>query len=260
MKNVIVVKMGGSIFESGDTTVEDMIALQKQGKPVVVVHGGGNMVTDWLKRQGIATRFIHGERVTDVAALEMATAVLAGVANKEIVAAINNNGGRAVGISGVDGAVIQGRMKDKELGYVGEVVRVDASPIEALLEADFIVVVSPVSLHAYDRPEEAPQLLNINGDIVAGEIATAMGAERLIFLTDVPGICDKSGELLAELSSSEAESLIGSGVASGGMIPKIRASLKALSGGTLTSIIDGRTPHALLEEVAGGGGGTTIHN
>ena len=259
MENVIVIKMGGSIFDSGDTTITDMVSLQQQGKSLVVVHGGGNMVTDWLKRQKVATRFIHGERATDDASLEVSVAVLSGLANKEIVAAINNNGGRATGISGVDGALIQCRIKNMELGFVGEVEKVDTTLLDALLKAGYIVVVSPISLHVFDKQDDAPNLLNVNGDVVAGEIAAAIGAERLVFLTDVAGICGESGNLLAELSASEAESLINSGVASGGMIPKIKACLKALTSITSARIIDGRQSHALMNELAGQGGGTAIH-
>ena len=259
LQNVIVIKMGGSIFDSGDTTVEDIVSLQKQGRSLVVVHGGGNMVTDWLTRQGVATRFVNGERVTDEASLEVATAVLAGLANKEIVAAIYNAGGRAIGISGVDGALIQGRVKDRELGYVGEVIKVDAAPLEALLRTGYIAVVSPISLHTFDKPDGTPQLLNVNGDIAAGEIAAAIGATKLVFLTDVAGVCDQSGNLLPEISANEAELLLASGVASGGMIPKIKACLKALSSTASARIVDGRQPHALLKELEGQGSGTTIY-
>ena len=259
MEKVIVVKIGGAIFDSRDTTIEDIVYFQQQGKSLIIVHGGANLVTEWLSRQGISTRFVDGERVTDKAALEMVTAVLAGLANKEIVAAINSLGGQAIGISGVDGALIQGRMKDKELGYMGTVVKVNTAPLETLLRAGYIPVTSPVSLHSFDKPDDAPQILNINGDPVAGEIAAAIGAERLIFLTHVVAICDQSGKLLSQLSSSEAEALMVSGVASGGMIPKIKACLRALSSTSSTRIIDGRQPHALLREIEGHGGGTTIY-
>ena len=258
MENVIVVKIGGVALGSNDTTVEDIVALQRQGKLLVVVHGGGKQVTEWLARLGISTKFVRGKRVTDKATLEVATAILAGLANKEIVAAINNLGGKAVGMSGVDGALIQTRIENKELGYVGEVVKVEGGPLEALLQAGYIPVVSPIGLYAVDRPEEAPQMLNVNGDTVAGEIASAIGAERLIFLTDVEGICDQSGKCIPQLTSSEAEALKASEVVSGGMIPKIEAGLKALAAGARTRIIDGREPHALRREVEGEGGGTTI--
>ena len=258
LEKVIVIKIGGSTFNRGDTTIEDIVYLQQQGRSLVVVHGGANLVTEWLSREGIPTRFVRGERVTDKPTLDMVTAVLAGLANKEIVAAILSVGGQAIGISGVDGALIQGRIKDMEMGYMGTVVKVNTAPLEALLKVGYIPVIAPVSLHSVDKPEGAPQTLNINGDPVAGEIADAIGAEKLVFLTDVVGICDQSGNLLPHLSPEEAEALMTSGVASGGMIPKIEACLKALSGTSVTCIIDGRRPHALLREVEEGGEGTTI--
>lgn len=254
-----MIKIGGAVFDSGDTTVEDVISLQKQGKSLIIVHGGGNLVTEWMARQGISTRFVNGERVTDRAALEMVVAVLGGLANKEIVAAINSAGGRAVGISGVDGSLIQGHIKDEKLGYVGTVVKVDTMLLEALLRAGYIPVVAPVSLRSSDKADDAPQIVNVNGDIAAGEIAATVGAERIIFLTDVTGVCDKSGKLLLRLSASEAEALVASGVASGGMIPKITACLKALATIPMARIIDGRQPHALLGELEGQGSGTTIY-
>jgi acetylglutamate kinase len=258
LNKVIVVKLGGSTLGNHDTTIEDLVYLQQNGKSLVVVHGGAKVSTGWLSRLGIATRFVDGERVTDKATLEVVTAALAGLVNKEIVAAINNLGGRAVGISGVDGALIQAKIKSEEMGYVGAVVKVDTAPLKMLLDSGYIPVVAPVSLHSFHRPDKAPQLLNINGDPVAGEIAAAIGAERLIFLTDVVGICDQSGRLLPRLSPSEAEALMASGVVSGGMVPKVKACLRALSATSTAHIIDGRQPHALLKEVGGGGGGTTI--
>jgi len=258
LNKAIVVKIGGATLDSNDTTIEDIVHLQQQGKLLVIVHGGGKLVTEWLTKQGVPTRFVHGERVTDRATLEVVTAVLAGLVNKEIVAAINNLGGKAIGISGVDGALIQGRIKNIELGYIGTVVKVNITPLKVLLESGYIPVVAPVSLLAFDKPDEAPQVLNINADTVAGEIAAAIGAERLIFLTDVVGVCDQSGELLPQLSPDEAEALMASGVASAGMIPKIKACLRALPDASITRIIDGRQPHALLREIEGKGDGTTI--
>ena len=258
MEEVIVVKIGGATFGSRDTTIEDIVYLQKQGMSLVVVHGGANVVTEWLSRQGTPTKFVHGERVTDEAALEMVTAVLGGLVNKEIVAAINNAGGQAVGISGIDGALIQGKIRNKEMGYVGDVIKVNTALLEALLPSGFIPVVAPLSLHSFDKPDNTPPMLNVNGDTVAGEIAAAIGAEKLIFLTDVAGIFDQSGELLSHLSPDEAEALMLSGVASGGMIPKIKACLRALTAASTVCVIDGKQPHALLKEVNEGGCGTTI--
>jgi acetylglutamate kinase len=258
MGKLIVIKLGGATLGNHDTTLEDIVSLQKQGWSVVVVHGGGKVITEWLAQRGIATRFIDGERVTDEATLEVVVSVLAGVVNKEIVADINALGGLALGISGVDGGFIQGKIKNKELGYIGEVVRVDPTPLKALLKVGYVPVVAPVSLNAGKKPGERG-VLNVNADVVAGEIAAAIGAEKLIFLTDVVGICDPQGKLLPRLSTAEAEALVVAGTASGGMIPKVRACLKALSGAASSCIIiDGRQPHALLNEIEGKSGGTTI--
>jgi acetylglutamate kinase len=257
LSKVIVVKIGGATLGSNDTTVKDIVQLQQQGKALVVIHGGGKIITDWLEKRGIPTRFINGERVTDEATLEVVVSVLVGLVNKEIVADINALGGMAIGISGVDGAFVQARIRDKELGYVGEVAKVDPTPLRALLKSGYIPVVAPLGVHG-GKTAKALGVLNINADLVAGEIAKAIGAERLIFLTDVVGVCDQSGNLLPYLSPDEAEALVSSGVVSGGMIPKVRACLKALSGTSTTRIIDGRQPHALLNEIEGKGGGTTI--
>ncbi len=253
---VIVVKMGGATLGSRDTIAEDLVYLQKQGKKLVVVHGGGKEITRWLSKLGISTRFVEGERVTDLASLEVVTAVLAGLVNKQIVAEINSLGGCAVGLSGVDGALIQGRIKNQESGYTGTVVKIDASLLKVLLGSGYIPVISPVGLYSLDRPSEAPKMLNINGDPVAGEITAVIGAEKLIFLTDVIGISDERGELLPRLSPAQAEALIDSGVISGGMIPKVRACLKALSTALSAHIVDGREPHALVQGIESGGGTT----
>jgi len=258
MKDITVIKIGGSTFGSGDTTIEDIVTLQEKGQALIVVHGGGSTVTDWLKRLGVTTKFVRGERVTDLASLEVVTAVLAGLVNKEITAAINVRGGRAVGISGVDGSLIESGIKDKEMGYVGSVEKVNKALLEALLKAGFVPVVSPVSLHSLDRPSDAPSLINVNGDPIAGDIAASLRARRLVFLTDVAGINDSSGKVISRLSVAEAEALIASGTISGGMIPKVNACLRALNAGAVARIIDGRKPHALIDELAGGGGGTSI--
>jgi len=258
MKDITVIKIGGSTLGSGDTTIEDVVALQKKGAALIVVHGGGSSVTDWLKRLGVTTKFVKGERVTDLPILEVATAVLAGLVNKEITAAINLKGGKAVGISGADGALIESGVKDKEMGWVGSVEKVNTALLEVLLKAGFVPVVSPISLLSIDRPDDAPMLINVNGDPIAGDIAVAMKAKRLVYLTDVPGVNDKEGKLISRLSAQEAEAMIASGEIVGGMIPKINACLKALKAGAVARIIDGRKPHALMGEIEGGNGGTTI--
>jgi acetylglutamate kinase len=259
MKDIIVIKIGGSTFGSGDTTIDDIVALQKKGVALIVVHGGGSAVTDWLKKLGVATKFVGGERVTDLPTLEVAAAVLAGLVNKEITAAINLRGGRAVGISGVDGALIESRVKDKDIGYVGSVEKVNIDLLNILLKGGFVPVVSPISLFSIDRTGDAPAIINVNGDPIAGDIAAALGAKRLIFLTDVAGVSDKSGKIIFLLSARQAEAMLASGEISGGMIPKINACLRALKAGSVARIIDGRNPHALLGEIEGAEGGTTIY-
>jgi acetylglutamate kinase len=259
MKNIMVIKIGGSTFGSGDTTIDDIVALQKKGVALIVVHGGGSTITDWLKKQGVTTNFVRGERVTDLSTLEVAVAVLAGLVNKEIAAAINLRGGRAVGISGVDGALIESKVKDSDMGYVGSVEKVNTGLLKALLEGDFVPVVSPISLYSLNRPADAPAIINVNGDPVAGDIAAALGAKRLVFLTDVAGVIDKSGKLISLLSARRAEAMLASGEISGGMTPKVNACLRALNAGSVVRIIDGRKSHALLKEIEGGEGGTTIY-
>ncbi|MEW6142676.1 MAG: acetylglutamate kinase [Chloroflexota bacterium] len=257
MKGTLVIKIGGSTFGSGDTTVEDLVALQKRGVPLVVVHGGGAMVTDWLKRQGVTTKFVRGLRVTDAGTLKVVVAVLAGLANKELTAAIELAGGKATGLSGVDGGLLKAKITDPDLGLVGDVVSVNTELLETALKAGYMAVVAPVSLNVNGTAGE-DMVLNVNGDTAAGEIAAALKAERLIFLTDVAGVCDKSGKLIPRLTPAKGEALIASGVVSGGMEPKIRACVKALKSVKAARIIDGRQPHALLNEVDGKGQGTTV--
>ena len=258
MNKPIVIKIGGATFGKHDPILEDIVALQKKGKSLVVVHGGGSMVTEWLKRLDIETRFVHGERVTDKPTLEIVTAVLGGLANKQIVATINSLGGRAVGISGVDGTLVQSSISNPALGYVGTTVKVDTTVLEALLKAGFIPVISPISYYAFDRPADAPLMLNINGDPLAGEIASALGAEKLIFLTDVAGVLDKDGKLLSIITAAQVEELIGSGTASGGMIPKLNAGLKAAANNIITCIVDGEQSHALINAIENDNAGTII--
>lgn len=258
MSGTIVIKLGGSTLGSHDTTLADLVALQKKGVPIVVVHGGANTVTDWLRRMNISSKFVKGLRVTDAETLKVVVAILAGLVNKELVAAIQALGGRAVGLSGIDGGLLGAKVKDPELGHVGDVVEVNPTVLKALLDVGFIPVVAPLS---YQSPPEAGDhgfILNVNGDTAAGQIAAALGAEKLIFLTDVAGILDGSKNLVARLSRQEAKSMLDSGVASGGMIPKIEACLVALPTVRTTRIIDGRVPHALIKEVEGGMEGTTI--
>ena len=258
MKEVIVVKIGGSIFQDKYTTVEDLVLLGKRGRPLIVVHGGANLVTAWTDRLGMKTAFLDGERITNRETLEVVTAVLAGLVNKEIVAAILAGGGLAVGISGADGGLIQGRVRSPETGYLGDVVKVEPEVLLHLLRANMMPVVAPVSLLKVGRQDSDPLLLNINGDTVAGEIAYAIRAKKLIFLTDVDGVRDRHGSLMRDVLSVDLAGLIESGVASGGMVPKLKACLRAAGGGVTCVIANGKKPHALFECVEGEGCGTII--
>ena len=259
MNDTTVIKIGGSTFGSHDTTIEDIVELQQRGERLVVVHGGGSTVTAWMKKLGIEAHFVRGERVTDLPTLEVATAVLAGLSNKEITSAINIRGGKAAGISGVDGALIESRARNTEMGYVGDVVTVNPGVLEALLAAGIVPVVSSISLYSVDRPEDAVGIINVNGDPVAGDLAIALKAQRLVYLTDVDGVRDGNGNLLERISASEARTLIEDGVIAGGMIPKVNAGIRAAAAGAVARIIDGRQSHALLNEINGRAGGTTIY-
>jgi len=249
----ILVKIGGSTFGSGDTVIEDLVALQREGKSLVVVHGGANEVTEWLSRLGIATRIIDGLRVTDQQTLQVVVAVLCGAVNKELVVAIQSQGGRAMGLSGIDGRLIEAKVKNEELGLMGEVVKINPEPIEIILKEGYIPVVAP---SGFGVEEAMP--LNVNADPAAGALAAALMAEKLILLTDVAGVMDGEGKLLTRLSPGEARSLIASGVVAGGMIPKVEACLTALATVPITQIVDGRVPRVLVEAVAGKESGTII--
>ncbi|MGQ9573137.1 MAG: acetylglutamate kinase [Dehalococcoidia bacterium] len=248
---IIVVKIGGSTLGSHDTTLEDLVALQREGWRPVVVHGGGATIGEWLNSRAIPTRFVRGLRVTDAESLRVVLAVLAGLINKELVAAIGALGGRAIGLSGADGGLIRVRQLDPELGYVGQIEKVDGDILLRLFDAGYLPVLAPLGLlWENERPQR--QILNINADTVAGEVALALGAQWLLFLTDVPGVSGCDGGSLAHLSCQAAAALIDEGTVSGGMIPKVEACLRACEGGTRTAIIDGRQPHALLAAVERG--------
>jgi len=253
----ILVKFGGSALGHEDTTVQDLVWLQREGHRPIVVHGGGKVITQWLERMAVPTRFVRGLRVTDEASIDVVVAVLAGVVNKQLVAQINAAGGRAVGLSGADGPVLRARIKDPELGLVGEIARVDPEPIEALLAAGYLPVVSPVGVLESDAGVTST-LLNINADTAAAEIGGALRADRFVFMTDVPGVLDRSGAVVPHLAPQRVRELITAGVIGGGMIPKVEACLLALRQVRSAVILDGRRPHVLRELVEGRAVGTTI--
>lgn len=247
----IVIKIGGSTLGEHDTTIEDIVTLQKQGMYLVVVHGGGKKITEWLDNLGVDTTFKEGLRVTDEQSLEVAVAVLCGIVNKELVSAINKAGGRAVGLSGYDGGMIKAEITDKKLGYVGEVKSVDAQPIQSVIDAGYVPVIAPGG-------HNGEHMLNVNADSIAGEVAVAVKADEMIFLTDVEGVKDKSDNLFTMLHKEEMASLLDHNVISGGMIPKMYACVRSLSTVDEARVIDGRRHHALLDVVSGKNIGTVI--
>jgi acetylglutamate kinase len=239
----VVVKIGGSTLGSEDTTLSDAITLKNLQVDVVIVHGGGAAITDWLKRINKQAVFVDGLRVTDPETMDVVTMTLAGKVNKDLVGQIQTMGGRAIGLSGVDGGILRGRVKDERLGQVGEVTEVDIEVVRQLSRAGYIPVIAPIALGPDGRH------LNLNADTAAAEVAVALGAHKMIFLTDVPGIKGADGEVISEMSEARARELIASGVIKGGMIPKAAACIRALDGSEQAHIIDGRESHALIREL-----------
>tara|TARA_B100001013_G_scaffold8351_1_gene5150 strand:- start:2182 stop:3072 length:891 start_codon:yes stop_codon:yes gene_type:complete len=255
-QSLTVIKIGGSTLGSHDTTLMDLVELQKEGENFVVIHGGGKTISEWMEKQGVRPKFVNGLRVTDSQSLDIVVAVLTGVINKSLVASINALGGRAIGISGADGNMVSAEIADPELGYVGKIRSVDTAPIEAILEGGYIPVIAPVGIHSGSGHQG--KLLNINADTVAGYVSSSINANRMVFLTDVEGVLDSSKRLISRMTKRQADSLVASHVIDGGMIPKMEACIEALLGGAISQIIDGRAPGALKDVISGHNLGTRI--
>lgn len=251
-RHPIVIKIGGSTLGADDTTIEDVVALQRAGERVIVVHGGGAMITDWLTRMEIPSVFVDGLRSTSAAALDVVVGVLRGVVNTQLVGAFVAAGAPAVGMSGVDGGLVQAERYDDRLEYVGRITGVRAAILQPLLDGGVIPVIAPIGV------EPPAQPLNINADTVAGEVARAVGARLLVFLTDVDGLLDRQGTVIPTLSAPHAEALRVEGVLSGGMIPKIEACFRAAAAGADARIANGRQRETLRRLAAGEQLGTRI--
>ena len=251
----VVIKYGGAAMEQSDlkrSFALDVILLHFVGINPVIVHGGGPQIGALMKRLGKEPKFVGGMRVTDEETVEIVEMVLVGKINKEIVGLINYHGGKAVGLSGKDGSLLRARRRphrlasgeEVDIGLVGEVESVNADPIRLLEDHGFVPVIAPVGVGL------GGETYNINADLVAGDVAAALGAEKLIHLTDVQGILGDDGNLLSTLNRKEAERLMDDNVIDGGMLPKVESSVRALRGGTAKAhIIDGRVPHAILLEL-----------
>ena len=247
---IVVIKYGGNAMINEhlkEQVMEDIALLRLIGVKVVLVHGGGPEISEVMEKMGKKPKFIDGCRVTDKETVDIVQMVLAGKINKTLVNLLEMKGGKAMGISGLDGRLIEASVKDKKLGYVGHIERVNITPITDLLEKGYIPVVSTVGCDLKGNT------YNINGDTAAAFIAGALGAERLIMMTDIAGILrdkDDSSSLIPEITVSEARALYESGVVSGGMIPKVECCIEALQKGVKNVIImDGRVPHSILMEI-----------
>jgi acetylglutamate kinase len=242
----VVVKIGGAAQEDEALRrrfCEDLILLDWVGINVVVVHGGGKQITRMLDRLGLRSEFKDGMRVTDEPTLEVVEMVLTGPMNQELTRLITHLGGAAVGLSGCDGGLATAEITQPELGRVGQVTKIDRTVIDRLI-GDFIPVVAPLATGLDGKP------LNVNADVFAAQLAQAIGAEKLVLMTDTPGVLDGDGQLIPSISERSAAEMIASGVIRGGMIPKVENALAALAAGVgKIHIIDGRLEHALLLEI-----------
>jgi len=268
----IVVKFGGNAMtdaELHDSFARDIVLMKLVGMNPVVVHGGGPQIGSLLERLNIKTEFVNGMRVTDAKTMDVVEMVLGGSVNKEIVASINRNGGKAIGVTGKDGQFIRakkmtidryspelGAPEIIDIGHVGQVKSIDTEVLQVILGSNFIPVIAPIGVDAQGAT------YNINADLVAGKIAEVMQAEKLMLLTNVSGLLDREGNILTGLSTSQVDEPIADGTIYGGMLPKIQCALDAVKGGVNSAhIIDGRVPHAtMLEIFTDQGIGTLITN
>ena len=244
---IVVIKLGGHAMisdEALETFARDVVLMRQVGINPVIVHGGGPMINSMLDKLNIKSEFINGKRVTDSETMNVVEMVLSGSVNKKIVQAINNQDGRAVGLSGKDAKLIICKQETPDLGLVGSPTDVNPEVIFTLFENDMIPVIAPLGAGSNG------ETLNINGDTVSGAIASALKADRLLLLTDVSGVQDKNGSIITELDSNQIKNWINEGIISGGMIPKTETALLALKGGVRgVVILDGRVPNACLLEL-----------
>jgi len=247
---IVVIKYGGNAMIDENLkmqVMEDIALLWLIGVKVVLIHGGGPEISETMKRLGKQAQFVNGLRVTDRETVDIVQMVLAGKVNKTLVSLIQMKGGHAVGLSGIDGGIIEARMKDEALGYVGEITKIRTQPITDLLEKNYIPIISTV---ASDRQGNT---FNINGDTAAAHIAGALQAERLIMMTDINGVLrdkDDPSTLIREMTVEQAKGLYDEGIISGGMIPKVDCCIEAINEGVSNVVImDGRVPHAILMEL-----------
>ncbi|HAH79964.1 MAG TPA: acetylglutamate kinase [Gammaproteobacteria bacterium] len=256
--HTVVIKYGGNAMideQLKNNFARDVVLMKLVGINPIIVHGGGPQIGDLLNKLGIESKFVSGMRITDADTMDVVQMVLGGLVNKEIVSLINTHGGRAVGITGKDGGLLKARKlsaqtfdedteESVDIGQVGEITEVNVDVLETLTESQFIPIIAPIGVG------EDGESYNINADIVAGKVAEAMSASKLVLLTNTPGILDAEQKTLSGLSKTDVESLISNGIINEGMLPKVDCALSAVSSGVSSvQIIDGRVPHALLLEI-----------
>ena len=256
--HTVVIKYGGNAMideQLKNNFARDVVLMKLVGINPIIVHGGGPQIGDLLNKLGIESKFVSGMRITDADTMDVVQMVLGGLVNKEIVSLINTHGGRAVGITGKDGGLLKARKlsaqtvdedteESVDIGQVGEITEVKVDVLETLTESQFIPIIAPIGVG------EDGESYNINADIVAGKVAEALSASKLVLLTNTPGILDAEQKTLSGLSKTDVESLISNGIINEGMLPKVDCALSAVSSGVRSvQIIDGRVPHALLLEI-----------
>ena len=252
-RGAVAIKIGGSVSGDADAAVAAVASLHDGGHEVIVVHGGGPLVGEWSTRLGLETRFVRGLRVTDEPTRDAALAVLAGLANKRIVAALLAHGVPAAGISGIDGGTLRAAREDPSLGLVGRIELVDTSLLEDLLDAGRVPVLAPAAIDANDGA-----LLNVNADAAAGAIAASLPSRLLAFITDVPGVRARDGATISRLDAGTARALVADGTIEGGMIPKVEACLLAAGAGSLAVILSAGEPDGVERVLEGEGLGTVF--
>ena len=249
-REIVVLKIGGSVAGERDASVAAISSLHEAGRPVVVVHGGGPLIGEWSERFGLQTRFGRGLRVTDEPTRDVALAVLAGVANKTLVAALVAKGVDAVGLSGVDGGMLRAEREDPELELVGRVAMVDSSLVEELVSSGRVPVIAPAAIGPNG------EVLNVNGDTAAGAIAAAVAGRLLAFVTDVPGVRGADGRVVPSLDRARSKALVDSGTITAGMLPKVEACLIAAAAGCDAAILSADDADAIERLLAGERAGT----
>ena len=236
MKQIVVIKLGGSTLSEMDNNLKEIAELYMSGIPIVIVHGGGALISEWMNKLEIKTDFIDGLRVTDENSIQIVTSILGGLVNKTLVASIINKNCKAIGLSGIDDNIFTAKFLDQTHGYVGNIINTNSEFVELLLNKEYLPVIAPIAIN---NELIDPPLLNINGDIAASALAVSLQADKLIFLTDVDGVLDENSKLISTLNTAQSKSLISNGTAKSGMIPKINSCIDAVESNVESFIING---------------------